>query len=395
MMIVPLVLTAMLSAAAPPKVAVVYSAWSGNAFQNEYDGTLKELGWQFEKFENRKIGDLIARLGDFDIVVASSVGNYENPQDMTPYRDQWLAFLQRGGCLLITDASYATALDQWVNTFGEDYKLTTAQCAAMTDKAADARDITVVDHPLTTAPNDLAPLMRQYGTIWAHLNSWPEGWTSLVSCKDRKSLFLVKPVGKGLLIVTSYFSLQQYGRAMISKGLLENAWLNVSARRAGVDVTKLDFGTIAPGRAYAHVGVRSSTGGDVDLRARMRVEPEGQTFVEGTPVALTAKAGAEAVAEIPYEIKARGQTGLGLVVEDAAGQPVVELHRLVDIPPALQIQLKRKHLYPRDKAAVVTCNLLPDRGVVPSTLRLICAIDDKFAGTVPAAKDEVVVTRHR
>ena len=155
-------------AEASPRVAVVYSAWSDNSFLDEWDDELAELGWPFEKFENVKSADLLGRLSELDLVIAASVSNYENPQDMTPYREQWLQFLDGGGCLLVTDASYATALNQWVNTFGDEFALSSAHCAAHTEKTEESRAIGVADHPLMTVPNDLAPLLRRNLSAWAH-----------------------------------------------------------------------------------------------------------------------------------------------------------------------------------------------------------------------------------
>jgi hypothetical protein len=83
-------------ASAAPKVAVMYSAWSGNAFQQEFDSHLQALGWTYEKFENKDVAQWIGRLDEFDLVISTSVGNYENPQDMAPHKDAWLKFLNRG-----------------------------------------------------------------------------------------------------------------------------------------------------------------------------------------------------------------------------------------------------------------------------------------------------------
>ena len=91
---------------AAPKVAVVYSSWGNYSFRDEFDGHLQKLGWSFEKFENKDIATLIPRLSEFDIVLATAVSNYENTVDMTPFKDSWVQFLNRGGLLLITDASW-------------------------------------------------------------------------------------------------------------------------------------------------------------------------------------------------------------------------------------------------------------------------------------------------
>ncbi|MBI3923499.1 MAG: hypothetical protein HY318_18920 [Armatimonadetes bacterium] len=157
---------------AAPKVAVMYSAWSNDAFKDEFDLHLQSLGWAFEKFENRDIAKLTMRLDEFDIVVSTGVGNYENPQDMSAYKDAWLKFLNRGGGLLITDASYGSVLDLWMNRLGSDYALTSTGCAPYTKKNGGSGEIVCDDqNPLIHVPRDLPPLFRAKNGLWAHLET--------------------------------------------------------------------------------------------------------------------------------------------------------------------------------------------------------------------------------
>ena len=79
---------------APRKVAVVYSSWGNYTFRDEWDAPLKGLGWSAERFENTKTADLVARLAEFDVVVAASVANYEHTVDMAPYAEAWRQWLQ-------------------------------------------------------------------------------------------------------------------------------------------------------------------------------------------------------------------------------------------------------------------------------------------------------------
>ena len=383
-----LALSAMASAApAAPKVAVVYSAWSNNAFIDEWDDELQALGWPFEKFENVKIGHLAPRLGEFDLVIATSVGNLENPQDMAPYREQWLGFLDRGGCLLITDASYATALNQWVNTFGPEYALTTAVCAAHREQTPESRETTFADHPLMTCPDDLAPLLRTRWMIWAHLDSWPEGWESLITCKDGKSLFLARPVGKGLLIVTSHYAFRGPGDRAAGVALLENVWLNAANGRSGLRATRLQFGPAAPGPATVELTLRNDTGRDMIVRGRVDLEVEGQRIKGGEHVDEEALGGHVARLSVPYTVASRGKVVARLSVEDDADTRLLDWPKTLDIPRAVAIDLKRKHLYPRQPKLEATLSLTPPIGA--QKVAVTCYLDGQFHSTIADPKPSV------
>ncbi len=338
-------LLAGLCLAAPPKVAVVYSSWpDGNAsFSAEWDDALAHLGWATEKFENTQIATLADRLAQFDLVIAASVANYEHPQDMTPYREQWLAFLDRGGCLLVTDASYGTALDQWVNTFGPEYRLTTTACIAHREGTPESREVVVAPAAITTVPNDLAPILRERG-FWAHIDSWPEGWESTVTCKDEKSLLLSRRVGKGLLVVTSYFSFK--GQTAAGSALLENAWFTTASGRSGIGLTSVQFGRPRPGADTATVGIRNLTDDELSLTARVDVARAEETPRTGEPQQATIPAGETAELALPYVIEGRGRISANLVIADAEGNTLWEVPRRIDVPPAVTVTVKRKHLHP-------------------------------------------------
>ncbi len=375
--------------AAPPKVAVVYSAWSDYAFRDEFDDKMQSLGWPFEKFENVNVGDLAAGLDQFDLVVTAGVANYENPQDMQPYADEWLAFLERGGCLLITDASYGSVLDLWVNRLGEDFALTSAECAAHREQTPESRETTVLHHPLMVVPNDLGPRLQQRTNIWAHLDGWSEAWTSLITCKDGKSLFLCRPVGKGLLIVTSHY---KFRTGETGRRLLENVWLYARQGRSGLRVTYLHLGSLAPGESRALLELENETGRELDLRAQVLIEPEGAEVIEGEAVEARLAPDERRVLNLPFDVETRGRLVARVVVHDADGAALVDWVKRAEIPPAVRIELKRKHLYPQNSTLEATLRLMPEAGTVAASLRVQYKLDDGPAQTVAAPEDTLSVS---
>ncbi len=380
-------LVPLVTLAAAPRVAVVYSSWPDgkNSFIDEYDATLAGLGWEFEKFENVDIAALVDRLDEFDFVIAASVGNYENPQDMTPYRDQWLAFLEGGGCLLISDASYNTALDQWVNTFGDDFHLTWATCATHREKTPQSAAIRTAGHPLLSVPNDLPPLLRMRPNIWAHIDSWPESWQSLVTCMDDKSLLVVRPTGKGLLVASSYYAFRGETGKKIAGAMLENIWFYVSQSSVGAQITNLHYGPSRPGPGVATVGLRNTTDHAVTVNAHMETTPaEGETAA-GDVVSATLEPDSDKTLQVPFTLNARGVSTARLLFTDQAGATIADWPTQLTVPPAVTAHLKRAHLYPTVAAPGAVGG--PADGQTPPlevSLRLVPNADDA-AGELRAA----------
>jgi hypothetical protein len=349
---------------ASPKVAVVYSAWGNFAFREEFDGHLEALGWPFEKFENKDIAGLMDRLDEFDLVVSAGVGNYENPQDMAPYQNRWLEFLNRGGALLITDASYGSVLDLWVNRLGPDFALTSAGCAPHTKARGGSRQITCDEgHPLLHTPHELPPLFQARENIWAHLDSWGEEWKNLVTCADGKSLYLVREVGRGCVVVTSEYSMRGEVHRPVAGGLLDNLWTYLQGLRSGVVVTAFDPGPGKPGPQTLKLAFRNLTAKDAatfDIEVQVAYG-EGQATVVASPKLQVAK-GEEGKLELPYRIEQRGD--VRVVVEIRGdGTPAVALERRLNVPPPVSLELRDRHLYPHRGALVFTAAFCPDADV--------------------------------
>ena len=361
--------------AAPPKVAVVYSSWGNYAFRDEFDGHLKSLGWPCETFENKDIAKWIGRLGEFDIVIAASVANYENPQDMAQYKDAWLGFLNRGGALLITDASYGTALDLWTNKLWPDAPLTTAGCAPHTKLNGGSNEITCdAASPLLRVPHELPGLLRDKDGIWAHIESWGAAWKSLVTCADGKSLYVYRDVGKGCVVVTSYFSFRGNGDA--ATGLLDNLWTHTQGLRSGVAITAFDVGEAMPGARTVRLGLHNATGGEASYDITLKVSAEAQpTEIIAKPHVLV---GASADAEVTFECPIRQRGEVNVVAEVSEAQrPVARIERRLSIPPMVALKIRNPHLYPVNRELPFSAAFAPDAGVALSDCEAELLINEK------------------
>jgi hypothetical protein len=369
---------------AAPRVAVLYSAWGGYAFRGEMDPHLTALGWAFEKFENTRVADLVPRLGEFDLVISAGVGNYENAVDMAAYKDAWLGFLERGGLLLITDASYGQVLNQWVNGLGPDYALSSTECAFhRRDKDDPERMVFAATSPLLHVPTELPPLLAGKTNLWAHLDSWTPAWTSLVTCADGKSLLVTRDVGKGCLLATSYYSFQGAVDTPVLGGLLQNLWLHGQGLRAGVALTALQLGVAVPGEHTLAVGLRNQSGAAATYALSAVITPTGAAPLRLGPVSASAAAGADARLELPYRLATRGDVVFSIELSSGAAAPLV-FEQKQSVPPMLSLALGNRHFYPWHKQVPVDLGFAPEAGTSLAQCRAELLMDGRPALSLAA-----------
>jgi hypothetical protein len=368
---------------AAPKVAVVYSSWGNYSFRDEFDGHLQKLGWSFEKFENKDIATLIPRLSEFDIVLATAVSNYENTVDMTPFKDSWVQFLNRGGLLLITDASYGSVLEQWTNRLGDRFALTTKTCARHTRAGADPdrQDFDPADTILYT-PQDLAGELRSRST-WAHIVPLSKEWHSLVACADDQSFFVYQDVAQGCLAVTSYFSFKGQAHTPAATALLENLWTHVQGLRGGAVLTRLELGPALPGTSEVRLGLRSSLAQTSTFEVSLAVTEAGQDKPETSKATVTLPAGGVVEVGVPYTLTRRGEAQLSVQL-GAVGKPPLTLTRRVVVPALVDFRLPVRHAYPWQTKLAWSASLAPESNVKLADLTADLVLDDKSVATFPA-----------
>ena len=180
-------------AALPERAAVVYSEWSGGSLANEYDGHLKKLGWAFDKYENVRLPELSAKLGNYRYVIATSVANYVKTVKMAPFAEAWRKWLADGGTLVVTDANYGSVLGDWVAAFGPGFESGCALCSAHTKPSDATRAVTVRPDPLLSCPKPLGYLFQKHYSQWtrACIEGRPESCTSRFAYSARLSQMCV------------------------------------------------------------------------------------------------------------------------------------------------------------------------------------------------------------
>lgn len=378
-------LLAATSLGAVPKVAVVYSAWSGEAFRHEWDVQLQALGWPFEAVENRQLADLVARLDQFDLVISAGVGNYENPQDQAIHAAAWQAFLERGGGLLVTDASYDSVLGLWAAHLGGG-GLTSGKCAPYSGAHLGSREIRCdPQHPLLHVPHELPPLLARRGEIWAHVESWGDGWKDLATCADEKSLLVVHEHGRGVAMVTSYFHFGSPAPAAVDIGLLENLWAYVQGLLSGVAVTAFDPGPAAPGPRPMAIELRNTTAEALTYDLAVSLAYGDEPSVEAAHPRISVGAGATGRVELTLGIERRGPVTAGLRVA-VGGQAAVTLQRRLEVPPMVRLEPATAHTWPGDESVAAIWAVVPDAGVPREACRGEILLDGRSIRRLTAAE---------
>ena len=327
---------------------MVYCGWSGGSFSTEYDDHLKKLGWAFDKYENVRLPELTEKLGDYRLVIAASLANYTKTVKMTPFAAAWRGWLADGGILVVTDANYASVLDDWVAAFGPGFESGFALCSSHTKPSEATRVMTIRPDPLLSCPKPLGLLFQKHYGQWAHLTKLGPDWHTPIVCVDGAPLFAYRRVGKGMVVLTAAASLKN---SPIAPALLENVVTDYRLREKGIAVESFEP-NLSGGSSAERV-----------CRLRLKISPGCAQKVEATLVARNgrAKGTAEGKGVDAATVPANGEVTLAPACSLVrSGTVASRLDVSVDgrttlsceweevSPEAISLRLKRKHLYPGD-----------------------------------------------
>lgn len=348
-------------AQAPPRAAFIYCAWKDNRHEKEWDEILDALGFAVDKYENTRVAQLTNRLADYDLVFTSTVFNIENTVDLGAHAEAFTDFVSGGGILMFTDANYAHTLDQGLSALSEDFATGFALARALRDPTPENRELHPGPHPLLArVPNDLLPLMET-AQHWAHLLPRSETWKPVVLDVDEQPVMMYQECGEGLVIAHSYFGFRRSAVKPLGVPLLENILLYRHALRAGLQVTRLDWGTADPGANEVLLALRRHPrGAPGPLRARLAVQ-----FADHEPVihdrTLEIPAEGEVSLALPYTVDRRGplRLSLELVRDDDIERAIRQTHEVV-VPEVLTAFSWKRHAYAPDNPLTIELQLAPD-----------------------------------
>ena len=196
-----LTFAATVSAQAEPRGAAVYSSFKDGQswYKDEQASIFREAGWGLDAYENARIANLIATLDRYAVVVFGSGYNYEHSQDLASYAAKWRAYLDHGGCLIVTDANYDTQND-WLRAIDPGLRWV---CRNEMNPSREGPPAWVnAEHPLMRG-------VKPPNVPWTQPSSWSQALTPLVADSGRRPIASYLEVGQGLVVVSSAY--RQYG----------------------------------------------------------------------------------------------------------------------------------------------------------------------------------------
>jgi len=306
----------------PARTAVISSSGVNDDFRswNEYDDTLKSLGWAFDKYRNTELPALAKKIGDYNLILTTSLWNYGDPQDMTTYITAIRQYLNNGGIVVLTDMSYPSQCD-WLQTM--DPSLSLSYTDANKTIGAKSQLSSTQPSSIMKYPNVLNGFY-----YWAHYPNWGKRWTVLLQTEAGTALMLGAKVGRGALIATTTWAL--------SGPALQNVYALAQQIEHGV-VLSLNLPTAIPypGTLHGDLTIRNIENTVRRIQLRFDVSgAEGEGQSQSRPILLPAN---EMVTErILFPIKGRGR--FEVRVSPFAG---LTLDQSCFVPPLLSIHCNR------------------------------------------------------
>ncbi len=354
-----------------PRAAFIYCTWKNDRHQKEWDEAFDALGFAVDKYDNTQVAELAPHLGDYDLVMTSTVFNIENTRDWAPYAADFTEYIAGGGILIITDANYAHTLGPGLSALGPQFAATCARARVLEDPTPANRALHLGPHAVPAqVPNDLLPLMET-ATHWAHMVPDSDTWKAAVLDVDEQPVMMYQKYGDGLVVAHSYFGFRRSAVKPLGVPLMENIMFYRRCMQAGVEVTRLDFGPAAPGDNAVALTLRSGPEGETGpLRLRFAMQ-----FADDEPVVreqvVEVPAEGESTVSLPYSVDRRGPMTLSLeFFRGDSPEPLISQTRPFDVPEILSLSAWKRHAYAPLGPLSIEMELAPDPGFDPTTHQL-------------------------
>jgi hypothetical protein len=222
----PLLFLALTLASAPaqaqPRGAAVYSSFRDGTYwyRAEQEAVFRAAGWEMDAYENTRTADLIAALERYAVVVFGTGYNIEHPQDLAAQAAAWRAYVEGGGCLVVTDANYEPMF-AWLTAV--DPALRWGSRNAMNAWAEAPPAWTDAGHPLLRG-------VKPPNVPWTYPAFWSQAFTPLVADTDRRPIVAYLEIGKGIVVVSSAYRQYDFPSAPFLQNLV--AWAKDPERLA-------------------------------------------------------------------------------------------------------------------------------------------------------------------
>ena len=303
-LLISLLTAAVATADEAPMVACVYSDYQAYMRKGAHDRVFAELGWPHHKWKNVNVSRLVENLDSYDFLLLHGVYNLANPTDFRPHRDQWLAFLDRGGVIVVAGIQDHKSQWDWIIDLGADFQF-------------DLKTFSGFQKPSDWTNTESHLIFGPVKARWAQFKTWSPAWTVTNRNANGKPIVLYRKVGKGIIVVSTSY-LGAFSRASD----LSRIW--AFAERADehpLAVDTLSWGKMAFGTNEVALTIRNTSAGPTDVVAVLTVFNGGRE-----PLSQTRQAhledGALATLRMPCVLRG-GDNEISLLLKSVPGNRIM------------------------------------------------------------------------
>ncbi|MDD5597173.1 MAG: DUF6067 family protein [Victivallaceae bacterium] len=235
-----------------PRAALIYSSFV-DPFPpvTDYDDICRDLGWVLDKWENTELDKLLKNLDCYDIVLCGRKYNFINRQRFEKYTEQWLAFMNKGGVIIVAPVMEAPL--KWIESLGPGFQLATKLNSAVNSQTAAE----------TGAKLDCGCVPPR----WAEFRQLSPEWKVAVRNSKGKPLVIYREVGKGLFLASTTYVKKAYRKKSfgfpVGKDLriIWNFITNKRANASPVTITALSWGERSFGKNVLRLNAKNKEPG--------------------------------------------------------------------------------------------------------------------------------------
>ena len=188
--------------------------------------------WRFDFFDNRQIADLSANLGKYKMVVFGSLYNFVQPVSFTSHANIWHNYVNDGVIIVVLTACEQSASAELLKVLFKQPGVIASQTCSLLGRFDLNSRIEYSNHEMLFRPMNLEQKFTESNFYyWGHMIV-SEEWLNLISCPDGKSLFAIRPLGKGWVVLVSHPEFTT--RSQLLKNILQNIQIFVRNHQSGL-----------------------------------------------------------------------------------------------------------------------------------------------------------------
>jgi hypothetical protein len=372
--------------AKPFDVAVLHGTFSNqygkNLHNDEFDNSLKELGWQFTKYASTKedLSKLTGELKKYDMALVCPLFNYGYADPYLPvkYAPALMRFVRDGGALVLTDAVYESHL-AWLPIMDSGLTASLEGCNSQIDAFC-----TEPVSPFNNVPNILR-INRTFNHYKLPKNT---KWEIVARCGSHQApAVLVRRIGKGFIYVTSF--------RHPNVQLLENMRANLELSRMGLQVEKFNMSALKVGAGEIEMTLKNFTNSPVDIHSKFTVIPKDS---KNSPINIAKEikiaAKKDTALSIPYDIPLRGTVNAQLTITSGENEAIL-LNRQITLPDLLTVNPPRYRAMALESDLQKNGQIIAGAKIAPyreklETLRLKTRVTTAIGATVGQVDERAV-----